>query len=74
MIGLFTKCSRGWFWELMFWLLIVELATGHRRIGDRGGYRDCCSRLFASVFQSIMLTSRRRAAAVSALRAAECSL
>jgi hypothetical protein len=26
MIGLFTKCSRGWFWELMFWLLIVELA------------------------------------------------
>jgi hypothetical protein len=45
MIGLFTKCSRGWFWELMFWLLIVELA---RVIGDRGpgGYRDCCSRLF----------------------------
>ena len=24
MIGLFIK--RGWFWELMFWLLIVELA------------------------------------------------
>jgi hypothetical protein len=26
MIGLFTKWGRGWFWELMFWLLIVELA------------------------------------------------
>jgi hypothetical protein len=26
MIGLFFKSSRGWFWELMFWLLIVELA------------------------------------------------
>jgi hypothetical protein len=24
MIGLFIK--RGWFWELLFWLLIVELA------------------------------------------------
>ena len=24
MIGLFIK--RGWVWELMFWLLIVELA------------------------------------------------
>jgi hypothetical protein len=24
MIGLFTK--RGWVWELMFWLLVVELA------------------------------------------------
>jgi hypothetical protein len=24
MIGLFIK--RGWFWELVFWLLIVELA------------------------------------------------
>ena len=26
MIGLFIKSGRGWFWELMFWLLIVELA------------------------------------------------
>jgi hypothetical protein len=24
MIRLFTK--RGWFWELMFWLLVLELA------------------------------------------------
>jgi hypothetical protein len=24
MIGLFIK--RGWFWELMFWLLVLELA------------------------------------------------
>jgi hypothetical protein len=24
MIGLFTK--RGWFWELVFWLLVLELA------------------------------------------------
>jgi hypothetical protein len=26
MIGLFTRCSRGWFWELMFWLALIELA------------------------------------------------
>jgi hypothetical protein len=26
MIALFTKCSRRWFWELLLWLLIVELA------------------------------------------------
>jgi hypothetical protein len=24
MIGLFIK--RGWFWEVMFWLLVLELA------------------------------------------------
>jgi hypothetical protein len=24
MIGLFTK--RGWFWEVAFWLLVLELA------------------------------------------------
>jgi hypothetical protein len=26
MIGLFTKCSRAWFWELLLWLLVLELA------------------------------------------------
>jgi hypothetical protein len=26
MILLFTKCSRGWFWELLAWLLVLELA------------------------------------------------
>jgi hypothetical protein len=26
MIGLFTKCGRGWFGELLFWLLVLELA------------------------------------------------
>ena len=26
MIALFTKCGRAWFWELMFWLLVLELA------------------------------------------------
>jgi hypothetical protein len=26
MIGLFIKSGRGCFWELMFWLLILELA------------------------------------------------
>ena len=26
MIGLFIKSGRVWFWELMFWLLILELA------------------------------------------------
>jgi hypothetical protein len=26
MIGLFTKWGRGWFWELMFWLALIELA------------------------------------------------
>jgi hypothetical protein len=26
MIGLFTKWGRGWFWELMFWLLALGLA------------------------------------------------
>jgi hypothetical protein len=25
MIWLLTRC-RGWFWELMFWLLVLELA------------------------------------------------
>jgi hypothetical protein len=26
MISLFIKSGWGWFWELLFWLLIVELA------------------------------------------------
>jgi hypothetical protein len=26
MIGLFAKCGRGWFWELLLWLLVLELA------------------------------------------------
>jgi hypothetical protein len=26
MISLFIKSGRGWFWELMLWLFIVELA------------------------------------------------
>ena len=25
MIALFIKSGRGWFWELLLWLLIVEL-------------------------------------------------
>jgi hypothetical protein len=26
MIALFTRCGRGWFWELLLWLLVLELA------------------------------------------------
>jgi hypothetical protein len=26
MIGLFTKCAQGWFWEALLWLLVLELA------------------------------------------------
>jgi hypothetical protein len=25
MIVLFTKCGRGWFWEMLAWLTLIEL-------------------------------------------------
>jgi hypothetical protein len=29
--SMFRRC--GWFWELMFWLLVLEAGAGDRRIG-----------------------------------------
>jgi hypothetical protein len=26
MIRLLARCGRGWFWELLLWLLVLELA------------------------------------------------
>jgi hypothetical protein len=26
MITLFIKCGRGWFWEVLFWLALIEVA------------------------------------------------
>jgi hypothetical protein len=32
MIALFIKFGRGWFWELLLWLLIVELPQGDQQL------------------------------------------
>jgi hypothetical protein len=40
MIGLFTKCSRGWFWELLLWLLVLELPGGSADMVACGGINE----------------------------------